>query len=769
MYVEVLDQTSSKWWKGRIKGSRSVGEFPSHNVQIISKIQKKPSKLHISVSHEVSVDQRRKKSLGFARAKYTFKGQPKELSFKKGTMIKLLQVDGEWWQGQLSNGSSGRFPANYVVRVVQKQPETSSCAIDDNVIPKKSNEVNNDILDLFSGSSDLSIDAADKSVNESMSPPETTTSPTFDEFDALYDKPMKEVKVPPQPPPSDLKPQAPTEFADNKETSRVDQTAKCSNQSNVDTEMQVKLDLKKNARSIERSTLSTFDTDAEAFAPDDVKPAKSADDHADLYPVEDNTMLLSSGNEPQSLANQEYTIPSSSSNGLVSSGNGVAPLPSDDDNAPAPPDDEVPPIPPDEVMPSVPPADEAPPIPPDDEAPPTPPDDEASPIPPDDEAPPVPPEDSVPSIPTADEAPPLPNDDNEQSSGAGDVNNTLSPKYIATDLDKVSKMQAYWQWSETYDTEDGNHDFKGIGDEAKTSPLWETHGALLLALCPSHSLFSQPRAPLNPKGISLLKSSIDFYAMITDRMDCGPSSPQSILEAVRKTHVCLTHCDNLLREIPWGQDRDEALQHYLGVLVNMIRSLDVGNILLIPSGVCKSESVQIFVLKRDRQSHFSLALCNGDPRAVQQYHAKKTDAGGTLFAHSLILENIPELVLSDSTFWFMVTRPAAYTNLSKDKKMTDAMVQLYEVLLPYLNSQPLRQTVAAQPSHPVFFQSIIRPVIEGVQVPPRFPPEVAVASTLQACVRMCLLWHGASYEQIQYIELCTRLATVTKMQTSLDG
>ena len=115
--------------------------------------------------------------------------------------------------------------------------------------------------------------------------------------------------------------------------------------------------------------------------------------------------------------------------------------------------------------------------------------------------------------------------------------------------------------------------------------------------------------------------------------------------------------------------------------------------MLIPSGNFSSQSTILLVLRR-RESHFSLAVCNGDPHAVQQYHARHPHRDSH-FSHAFIVEKIPREVLMDSSFWFMLCRPAVYPLTNT----VDPTTQLYEVLLPYLNTSPLKQTRAAQPSH----------------------------------------------------------------------
>jgi len=53
--------------------------------------------------------------VGWARAIYSYEaGEPDELSFQGGDLIKVLgQHESGWWTGEL-NGTRGLFPENYV-------------------------------------------------------------------------------------------------------------------------------------------------------------------------------------------------------------------------------------------------------------------------------------------------------------------------------------------------------------------------------------------------------------------------------------------------------------------------------------------------------------------------------------------------------------------------------------------------------------------------------------------------------------------------------
>lgn len=42
---------------------------------------------------------------------------PGEVALKKGDVIDVLKIDGEWWYGVLTNGEEGYFPGSYVEKI----------------------------------------------------------------------------------------------------------------------------------------------------------------------------------------------------------------------------------------------------------------------------------------------------------------------------------------------------------------------------------------------------------------------------------------------------------------------------------------------------------------------------------------------------------------------------------------------------------------------------------------------------------------------------
>lgn len=58
-------------------------------------------------------------------ALYTYIAQSSdELSFHKGSVITVLDKEGEWWRGEV-NDKEGLFPSNYVQPLTEQQPPTT--------------------------------------------------------------------------------------------------------------------------------------------------------------------------------------------------------------------------------------------------------------------------------------------------------------------------------------------------------------------------------------------------------------------------------------------------------------------------------------------------------------------------------------------------------------------------------------------------------------------------------------------------------------------
>ena len=61
-------------------------------------------------------------SANLVLALYTYTAQSAdELSFHKGSVITILDKEGEWWKGEVNN-KTGLFPSNYVQPLTEQQP-----------------------------------------------------------------------------------------------------------------------------------------------------------------------------------------------------------------------------------------------------------------------------------------------------------------------------------------------------------------------------------------------------------------------------------------------------------------------------------------------------------------------------------------------------------------------------------------------------------------------------------------------------------------------
>ena len=113
-HVEVLAQ-KGEWFKGRV--NTKVGIFPKSCVKLLSpqSAQKKRHRLRAL-----------QEWCEYVLSLHSFEGEDQDLSFKRGTVIKVLSSTGDWWRGQLEDGSVGFFPRNYVKPLKRKTSSNSS-------------------------------------------------------------------------------------------------------------------------------------------------------------------------------------------------------------------------------------------------------------------------------------------------------------------------------------------------------------------------------------------------------------------------------------------------------------------------------------------------------------------------------------------------------------------------------------------------------------------------------------------------------------------
>ena len=108
--MEILAQKGN-WFKGRVY--KKVGIFPKSCVKLISRRSLHKDRHHIGRPAQQQCE--------YVLSLHSFEGEDQELSFKRGTVIKVLGSKGVWWQGQLEDGAVGFFPRNYVKPLKRKQ------------------------------------------------------------------------------------------------------------------------------------------------------------------------------------------------------------------------------------------------------------------------------------------------------------------------------------------------------------------------------------------------------------------------------------------------------------------------------------------------------------------------------------------------------------------------------------------------------------------------------------------------------------------------
>jgi len=113
--ITVEDDSSGAWWKGRID-DRS-GLFPSNYVEEVAE----DSEAEDEVPLPPSPSTKEKEEPTYAEVLYTFESSKVgDLGMEKGTPVKVLTKNGDWWRGQV-DGRVGIFPSNYVREISESE------------------------------------------------------------------------------------------------------------------------------------------------------------------------------------------------------------------------------------------------------------------------------------------------------------------------------------------------------------------------------------------------------------------------------------------------------------------------------------------------------------------------------------------------------------------------------------------------------------------------------------------------------------------------
>ena len=163
-------------------------------------------------------------------------------------------------------------------------------------------------------------------------------------------------------------------------------------------------------------------------------------------------------------------------------------------------------------------------------------------------------------------------------------------------------------------------------------------------------------------------------------------------EAVVALSSILQDFHDLCRCLPSKTKSEQQCLEFVHGIITRIKAMPAGGHIMVPGGwVDKTEDFSlVFVVERVSTDKLTLAVCNSGPDGLG-YHPIKADvvnAANMKYRMSLVLEDVPEARLCDSSFWFLASRIHVWPGEAHNAKM------LYELLLPGLNQRTLAATQA---------------------------------------------------------------------------
>jgi len=152
---------------------------------------------------------------------------------------------------------------------------------------------------------------------------------------------------------------------------------------------------------------------------------------------------------------------------------------------------------------------------------------------------------------------------------------------------------------------------------------------------------------------------------------------------------------SILKKMAACEKNDSKFLEVLNLVSSELKSLSEGDVLVIPGGWRSTSQMHLvlYVVSRKDSSTFTFSICNNSNNDLidsgMQYHPSKADPVGvkTKYVTSIKLDTVPLEKITDSWIWFMLLRMLAYPSAENTPKM------LYEKLLPFLNSCPLKSNL----------------------------------------------------------------------------
>ena len=175
------------------------------------------------------------------------------------------------------------------------------------------------------------------------------------------------------------------------------------------------------------------------------------------------------------------------------------------------------------------------------------------------------------------------------------------------------------------------------------------------------------------------------------------SGPES--NAVSTIRRALDDMLSIARLMPVGTKDNNLFVSFLAALLDRIRMLRAGELLMVPGGWSNEEggAAVIYTIHR-LPANFVVSLTNcGDG---VEFHPVQADPAkdGFRYIHTIQLMEVPITVAHDSSTWALLFRPLMFpTEAAKAKDM------IYNKILPMMNGRPLMASVTPRPLRTVKF------------------------------------------------------------------
>ena len=231
----------------------------------------------------------------------------------------------------------------------------------------------------------------------------------------------------------------------------------------------------------------------------------------------------------------------------------------------------------------------------------------------------------------------------------------------------------------------------GLNVASRTGPMWDNGAFIDLFL----DGYNQHKRHGIGKGF-VREAALVLTPALQGASDEWAESLKQLGEQKKAAVEGLIHVvqdfQNLCRCLPARSKSEQQCLEFVHGIITRIKALHTGGHIMVPAGWADvtEDFGYIFVIERVSVDKLMLAICNSGPDGLG-YHPIKADVLNTAnmkYRMSLVFEDVPDARLTDSSFWFLVSRMQVWPGESNNAKM------LYEMLLPGLNHRALAATQA---------------------------------------------------------------------------